>query len=63
MLTAIMGVLTILKPFLVPLFTFLAGWAFPSPLQKAIDGQGSVHDAETKATNSAGNVSDLDHLP
>lgn len=62
MITAILGILTAIKPFLVPLFTFLAGWLFPSPIQKTLDGQGSVHDAEGKASAS-GDTTGLDHLP
>lgn len=63
MITAIIGILATLKPILLPLITFLAGWIFPSPIQKAIDQQGKIHDAEGKADSSRGNVSDLDHLP
>lgn len=63
MIATILAVLTALKPILTPLVAFLAGWLFPSPIQKAINDQGKVHDAERKATDSAGNVSDLDNLP
>lgn len=63
MIAAIISILPILKPLLAPLVAFLAGWLFPSPLQKAINAQGAVHDAEIKASTSSGDVSDLDRLP
>lgn len=59
----VLAILALLKPFLAPLLTFLAGWLFPSPIQKAINGQEKVHDAERKATDSGGHVSPLDSLP
>lgn len=62
-MASIIGIITLLKPIIAPLITFLAGWLFPSPLQKAIDKQGEIHDAERKAQDSHGNVSDLDRLP
>lgn len=63
MIATILAILTALKPILVPLVTFLAGWLFPSPIQSAINTTGKEHDAETKASDSRGNVSDLDNLP
>lgn len=63
MITTLLALLPILKPFLAPLVAFLTGWMFPSPIQKAIDQQGKNHDAESKATDSGGDVSDLDRLP
>lgn len=63
MIEGILAALALLKPLLLPLMTFLAGWLFPSPLQKAKQGQVEVHDAESKATASRGDVSDLDNLP
>lgn len=62
-MTAILGILAVLKPFLGPLVAFLAGWLFPSPIQKAIGQQGDIHDAERKAQDSHGDVTDLDRLP
>ncbi len=55
--------LAILKPFLVPLLTFLAGWLFPSPIKKAAKSQEEIANAESKATSSRGDVTDLDSLP
>lgn len=63
MITGLLSIFAVLKPFLAPLLAFLAGWLFPSPLQKAIDQQGMVHDVEKQATDSAGDVGGLDHLP
>jgi hypothetical protein len=63
MIAAIIAALTTLKPLLLPLVTFLAGWIFPSPLDKAIKETGKSHDAETKATDSRGQMDDLDKLP
>lgn len=63
MIAGILSALTVLKPFLIPFMTFLAGWLFPSPLKKAEQVQGDVHAAEKKADDTGGNVDDLDRLP
>lgn len=62
-MTTVLAILTALKPILAPLLTFLMGWLFPSPLQKVIGGQEKNHEAERTASDSNGNVSDLDSLP
>lgn len=59
----IAAILAVLKPFLAPLAAFLAGWLLPSPAQKAARKQSEIHDAETKADDSRGDVTDLDNLP
>jgi hypothetical protein len=51
------------KPVILPILTLIVGWLIPSPMQKAAQKQAEIHNAETKATNSNGNVSDLDRLP
>ena len=63
MISGVFTLLTILKPFLVPLATFLAGVLFPSPLQKQQKEEENIHEAEKKADSTQGNMSDLDHLP
>lgn len=62
-MATLIAILTTLKPLLAPLVTFLVGVLFPSPIQKTLDRQGKVHEAEKKADESGGNVSDLDSLP
>lgn len=62
-MTAILGLLTLLKPILMPLMTFLAGWLMPSPIQKAANDQAKVQDAEKNAQDHPGNVGPLDGLP
>lgn len=39
----------------------LLGWLFPSPIQKLIDKQKQIRDAEAKA-DATGDVTDLDEL-
>lgn len=63
MIALISAIVAALKPFMVPFMTFLAGVLFPSPLQKTISGQDKVHDAEKKADETGGDMSDLDSLP
>lgn len=48
----------LVKPVLVPLFTGLVGWLFPSPFQKAAKVPAEVADAEKKG--DAGDPSQLD---
>lgn len=62
MLASILGILSALKPFLVPLISLVSGWLLPSPLQKTSTDIGKIHDAESKAT-STGDTSGLDNLP
>lgn len=63
MLATILGLLTMLKPFLVPAITFLAGVLFPSPLQKAVKGTEDVHQKEKDVSEGTAPTSDLDRLP
>ncbi len=57
------ALLVVLKPYLASLLGFVLGWLFPSPLEKAMQQQKDLRDAERKATESGGNMSDLDDLP
>ncbi len=63
MVAALWALIPILKPFLVPLLTFLAGWLFPSPIKKTATDQAKTHAAEDKADATRGQVDDLDQLP
>lgn len=63
MIATLISLFTVLKPILAPFLTFIVGWLFPSPIQKAINDQAKVHDAERKASDGTGATSDLDHLP
>jgi hypothetical protein len=59
--------LLILKPLLLKygasMVVFLVGWFRPSPIKKAANEQAQIHNAESKAQSSGGNVSGLDNLP
>lgn len=57
---AIPALIVILKPVLVPLGAFLAGWFFPSPLQKAKKGTEDVANSEKQGEQD---TSKLDKLP
>lgn len=57
------ALLSVLKPLFPNIVLFLLGLIFPSPIERLFRVQKEVHDAETKATDSRGNVSHLDHLP
>ena len=57
------AILALLKPFLLPLVSLVAGWLLPSPIKKSRDLQEKTHNAESKADETRGFVDDLDKLP
>lgn len=59
---ALAALIVILKPILVPGVAFVAGWLFPSPLQKAKKGSEDVAKGEQQAS-SGEDTSKLDTLP
>jgi hypothetical protein len=62
-MATLIAIFTALKPFLVPALTFLAGWLFPSPVQKAQKGITDVHNTEKAVDEGTAPTSDLDKLP
>jgi hypothetical protein len=62
MLASILTLLTALSPILKPALAFLAGWLFPSPIQKAQKGIDDVHEVEKKVSEGSAPTSDLDRV-